>query len=188
MRPRRPADLVSRCGFPVAVVLAGAIALGIASAAPAAPRCTGVPTRGCLLPFPNDFALTKRDASTPTGRRVAFSLAEMPANSSGTHIDPTELNRNDGFSPGEPIIVHVAALNSQAAFKRARIVPVNDLAQYMRPNQPLLLLDEATGRREDVGGRVYPHLVPRREPQHHPPSGQEPRSGTPLRRGTAESA
>jgi hypothetical protein len=160
MQPRRPADLVSRCGFPVAVVLAGAIALGIASAAPAAPRCTGVPTRGCLLRFPNDFALTKRDASTPTGRRVAFSVAEMPANSSGTHIDPTELNRNDGFSPGEPIIVHVAALDSQAAFKRARIVPVNDLAQYMRPNQPLLLLDEATGRRQIVWGELDANSVP----------------------------
>ena len=109
-----------------------------------------MPTRGCLLPFPNDFALTKRDASTPTGRRVAFSVSEMPANSAGTHIDPTELNRNDGFSPGEPIIVHVPSLGSQAAFKRSRIVPVNDLAQHMRPSQPLLLLDEATGRRQIV--------------------------------------
>jgi hypothetical protein len=145
---------VSRCGFSVAVVLAATIALGIASAAPAAPRCTGVPTKGCLLPFPNDFALTKRDASTPTGRRVAFSLAEMPADSSGTHIDPTELNRNDGFSPGEPIIVHVATLSSQAAFKRSRIVAVNDLAEYVRPNQPLLLLDEATGRRQIVWGEL----------------------------------
>ena len=72
----------------------------LASAAVAVPRCTGVPTRGCLLPFPNDFALTKRDASTPTGRRVAFSLAEMPANSSGTHIDPTELEPQRRVQPG----------------------------------------------------------------------------------------
>ena len=148
----------SRC-FIGAVVLAGVIALGGASAAVAVAHCTGVPARGCLLPFPNDFALTKRDASTPTGRRVAFSLAEMPANSSGTHIDPRELDRNDGFSPGEPIIVHVPSLKSQAAFTRSGIVPVNDLARYRRRNQPLLLLDEGTGRRQIVWGELDANSV-----------------------------
>jgi hypothetical protein len=149
--PRRPALLV--------VVAAGLVALALPATAPAATSCTGVPKRGCLLPFPNDFALTKQDRSAPTGRRVAFTRAEMPANSSGKHIDPAEWNRNDGFSPGQPIIVHVPSLTSQARLRSSGIVPVNDLAKYLKPRQPLLLLDEATGRRQIVWGELDANQV-----------------------------
>ena len=137
--------------IPALCLLAG---FGYGSPVFAAKRCTGVPTKGCMLPFPNDFALTRHDASSATGRRVAFTRAEMPANSAGVHIDPTEWNRNDGFSPGDPIVVHVSSLRNQAAFRRSRIVPVNDLAQYTAARQPLLLLDEATGRRQIVWGEL----------------------------------
>src|SRR3954451_4599341 len=125
------------------VVAAALIALVVPATSSAAPRCTGVPTRGCLLPFPNDFALTKADRSSATGRRVAFLRAAMPANKSGRRIDPREWNRNDGFSPGQPIIVHVPSLTTQGRFRSSGIVPVTDLAKYTRPRQPLLLLDEA---------------------------------------------
>jgi len=103
------------------------VALVLPTAALAA-RCDGVPTNGCLLPFPNDATQTKADKRTPTGRRVALTSAELPVNKDGAKPDPTEWNRNDGFSPGEPIIVHVPSLRSQAAFKASGIVPVNDAA------------------------------------------------------------
>jgi hypothetical protein len=133
------------------------VALAAAFALPSsalAAHCDGVPRRGCLLPFPNDATQTKADKRTPTGRRVALTAKELPANKDGVRIDPTEWNRNDGFSPGEPIIVHVPSLKTQSAFQKAGIVPVNDLAKYKAKNQPLLLLDEKTGKRQIVWGEL----------------------------------
>ena len=59
----------------------GALAL-LPSAASAA-TCNGTPKRGCLLPFPSNVAHTKKDKASATGRRVAFTRAEMPANAQG---------------------------------------------------------------------------------------------------------
>ena len=39
----------------------------------------------------------------------------MPANTSGVRIDPTEFNRNDGFSPNQQITLKVPGLDTQAA-------------------------------------------------------------------------
>ncbi len=138
---------------PLVVVLAGFAVLALPAAAPAA-TCNGVPKRSCLLPFPNDFAQTKADRTTPTGRRVNFATSAMPKNKDGKAVDPREWNRSDGFSPGQPIIVHVPTLKTQADFARSRIVPDNDLAQYKAKNQPLLLLDEKTGKRQIVWGEL----------------------------------
>jgi hypothetical protein len=145
---------MSRRSGLIAVLVAALTTLALSATASAAPSCNGVPKRGCLLPFPNDFALTKADRSSQTGRRVAFQRSAMPANKSGSRIDPREWNRNDGFSPGQPIIVHVPSLTTQARFRRSGIVPVNNLARYTVPRQPLLLLDEATGQRQIVWGEL----------------------------------
>src|SRR5207244_2441513 len=71
-----------------------------------ADRCELLGQDRCLLPFPSD-RFTVADPSTDTGRRVDFNVASMPANTAGVHIDPTEWNRSDGFSPGAMIIAHV---------------------------------------------------------------------------------
>ncbi|MBN1530151.1 MAG: hypothetical protein JW895_13915 [Thermoleophilaceae bacterium] len=137
--------------------LALLLTLAVVAAVPAtaeAARCNGVPKQGCLLPFPNDYAQTKRDGRTPTGRRVALVRSELPANTSGKRIDPREWNRSDGFSPGQPITVHVPFIRSQAAFRRSGIVPVNDLGRYRGRRQPLLLLDQRSGRRRIVWGEL----------------------------------
>jgi hypothetical protein len=135
-------------------VLAAAAALLVLPTAASAATCNGTPKRGCLLPFPSNAAHTKKDRSSATGRRVALTLKEMPANAQGKHIDPTEWNRNDGFSPGQGIVVHVPSLKTQADFKRSKIVPNNDLARYKDRKQPLLLLDEKTGKRWIVWGEL----------------------------------
>jgi hypothetical protein len=85
---------------------------------------------------------------------VALTKAEMPANVQGARIDPAEWNRNDGFSPGQTIVVHVPSLTSQAAFAKSKIVPNTDLARYKDARQPLLLLDEKTGTRAIVWGEL----------------------------------
>ena len=136
------------------VTLAALAAVPAMPAAAQAAKCNGVPKKGCLLPFPNDYAQTKRDDRTPTGRRVHFVRSEMPANSSGSKVNPREWNRNDGFSPGQPITVHLPFIRTQAQFRRSGIVPVNDLARYRGRKQPLLLLDERTGKRRIVWGEL----------------------------------
>jgi hypothetical protein len=133
----------------VLVALAACVLL-VAPAASAAGRCDGTPRRGCLLPFPNDVGQTRPDRSSATGVRVALRRADMPANSQGVHVATRELNRSDGFSPGQPIIVHVPSLRTQARFRASGIVPITNMAAYRRPSQRLLLLDERTARRQLV--------------------------------------
>ena len=57
----------------------------------------------CILPYPSSRFL-RADASTPTGLRVHYPADALPANTSGKHIDPTDWNTLDGFSPG-PVIL-----------------------------------------------------------------------------------
>ena len=121
-----------------------------------AAKCNGVPSRACVLPFPNDYAQTKHDSSTPTGRRVALRRSAMPANAGGSKVNPREWNRNDGFSPGQPIMVHLPFLKTQAQFRHSGIVPVNDLAKYRKRRQPLLLLDQRTGGARSSGASWTP--------------------------------
>ena len=134
----------------------GALAalLLLPSTALAATKCNGAPKRGCMLPFPSNVAHTKKDKTAATGRRVALTKAEMPANAQGVHIDPTEWNRNDGFSPGTPIVVHVPSLKTQSDLTNSKIVPSTDLARYRDSKQPLLLLDESTGTPALVWGEL----------------------------------
>jgi hypothetical protein len=96
----------------------------------------------CLLPFPNDY-FTVADRLTATGRRVDLDQAATPANASGVHIDPTELNRNDGFSPGSAIAVLLEGLDARAS----GLAPVTDLARSLDEDAPIVLLDATTGRR-----------------------------------------
>jgi hypothetical protein len=96
----------------------------------------------CLLPFPNDY-FTVADRSTATGRRVDLARAATPANAAGVHIDPTELNRNDGFSPGSPISVLLPGLDAAAS----GLAPITDMARSLDRDAPVVLLDATTGRR-----------------------------------------
>src|SRR5262249_29737604 len=69
-------------------------------------RCDFMDPAVCLQPWPNDY-FTVADATTDTGRRLALNANSMPANKFGTHIDPTDYNRADGFSPGNLITVKI---------------------------------------------------------------------------------
>lgn len=114
-----------------------------------ADRCEFIAAGPCMLPFPSD-RFTVRDGRTPTGRRVAFSRASMPANRDGVRIDPAEWNRNDGFSPGQTIIVKVPRLDTAAALRRTGAVTLDDLSQYSRRDQPVVLIDARSGRRHPI--------------------------------------
>jgi hypothetical protein len=109
-----------RKGMPAA--LAGLLLLALAPSAfarSAATACDAFASRACLMPFPNDMNLTVRDRKSPTGVRVHLPAKAMPANKSGKRITTGDYNRQDGFSPGQTIIVNVKGLHTQKAFNRS---------------------------------------------------------------------
>ena len=114
-----------------------------------AARCETIASPGtnCLFPWPSDH-YTVADSGTPTGLRVNLDIASTPANASGTHIDPADLNRSDGFSPGESIVTRVPGLDNPTAFQKTGAVPLTDMDQAFAPNQPIVLIDASTGQRQ----------------------------------------
>ena len=100
----------------LAVALSGLMASAAAAAKPAA-DCQPYGKSPCLLPFPNNL-FTKPDRSTPTGLRVHLPAKAMPVNTKGQRVSVAEYDRNDGFSPGSAVIVHVPGLDNAAAFNR----------------------------------------------------------------------
>lgn len=105
-------------------------------------RCDPIDPRACLLPFPNDY-FTVADPSTATGRRVGVAQASMPVNRAGAHIDPTEWNRNDGFSPGSALLVYAPGVD----LARTGAAPITDIGRSLRRDAPIVILDAGTGAR-----------------------------------------
>ncbi|MCU1587825.1 MAG: hypothetical protein JWN31_1318 [Frankiales bacterium] len=104
--------------------------------------CDPTDHAACLLPFPND-RFTVADPSTPTGRRISISPLATPRNVLNKPIDPTELNRNDGWSPGSAILTSVSGLD----IKRTGLATLVDPAASLRADAPGVLLDAKTGQR-----------------------------------------
>jgi hypothetical protein len=102
-----------------------------------------------LLPWPND-SLTKRDRSTDTGHRLNLPVAAMPRNKDGVPIDPTDMNRADGFSPGSMIIVKVPGLDNAAALQRTRVPSLSNLARSLARRSPVVVFNARTGKRHPV--------------------------------------
>jgi hypothetical protein len=157
---------------------------GGAGAAPVAPvpsniGCDPIDPAACLLPFPNDF-FTVADATTDTGLRVAFSPAAMPRNGAevteggeGKPVDPTEWNRNDGFSPGSPVLTLVPDLdlhvtwgtqdrpfsevgeNEQGYFDYRDHIA--DIGLYEKKDAPIVILNTETGERHPFWSELDTH-------------------------------
>lgn len=108
--------------------------------------CDPTGAGACLLPFPNDL-YTAPDPSTATGRRVAIKPAWTPASSGGVNIDPRELNRSDGFSPGSAAIAQVPGL-SLDQMPTAPRVDTPSLSTVS--TSPIMVLDAATGEQWPV--------------------------------------
>lgn len=105
-------------------------------------RCDPLDPRDCLLPFPSD-TFTVDDPETDTGKRVAFVQESMPVNKDGVSVDPTEWNRNDGFSPGQPISLFVPGLDVE----QSGIAALTDIGASLADDAPIVLLDTDTGER-----------------------------------------
>jgi hypothetical protein len=107
----------------------------------------------CLQPWPNDW-FTTTDSQTPTGRRLNIDSMATPANREGKHVDPTDHNRADGFSPGNLLVTRVPGLDTPEAFRRTGAVPITDMARYADPDQPVVVIDAATEARHPVWSEI----------------------------------
>ena len=114
-----------------------------------ADRCDFItqPGEECLFPYPNDY-FTKADPSTDTGLRLNLNAASTPANSSGVHIDPTDINGSDGFSPGALLVLHVPGMDTPAGFAATGAVPITREGASVDADQPVVLIDAETRERQ----------------------------------------
>ena len=104
--------------------------------------CDPLDRAACLLPFPSD-RWTVADASTATGRRIELNPLQMPRNLANKPVDPTELNRNDGWSQGTPVMTSVPGLD----LRRTGLATQADPGASLRADAPAVLLDATTGER-----------------------------------------
>jgi hypothetical protein len=121
-----------------------------------ADRCDFIASPGnrlCLLPFPDDY-YTVRDRHTATGRRVDLQTGAMPANVDGAHIDAAPYNLNDGFSPGQPIVLRVPGIDSVEDLRATGAVPINHIGRFKRRRQPIVLIDAQTGKRAPIWAEI----------------------------------
>ena len=112
-------------------------------------RCESLGQARCLLPFPSD-QYTVGDPNTDTGLRVHLDPASMPVNVHGVSIDPTELNRNDGFSPGALIMAEVPGLD----LARTDEPRIDALGRSLQPDSPVMVIDADTRERIPVFAEI----------------------------------
>lgn len=94
----------------------------------------------CGYPFPNNV-FSVADASTPSGRRLAFSRATMPPTVDGFQGEPDAFNDRDGFSPGGTILAHLEGATSTGLADPLHI------ADSLGDDSLTILLDVTTGER-----------------------------------------
>jgi len=114
-----------------------------------ADRCDFLDPAVCLQPFPNDY-FTVNDPSTATGKRLNLNIDSMPANTRGVHVDPTDINRADGFSPGNLITIKIPGLDTPAAFENTGLVSEDDIHAYDDADQPVIVINAETGERQPI--------------------------------------
>jgi len=117
--------------------------------APERPVCDPLDPTVCMQPFPSNL-YTKADSSTETGLRLDIPAEAMPKNREGKPIDPTDINRADGFSVGNLISVKVPEVETPAAFNNSGIVPADNIAAYQDANAPVMVIDVETGQRHPI--------------------------------------
>jgi len=97
----------------------------------------GAALRSCMLPYPSDFFLAD-DASTPTGKAIAYTTGAMPRNAGGTPIDPTPYHSLDGFSPSTTGILHWP---QGVDLDASKVPPNTDFAASLEPASPTVIIE-----------------------------------------------
>ena len=116
-------------------------------------RCDFTDPAVCLYPWPNDL-FTRSDDDSATGRRLNLKRASMPRNKDGKPIDPRDMNRADGFSPGSMLITKVRGLDTLAAARRSKLPPIGNLRRSLAQRSPVVVIDARTRKRHPVWAEI----------------------------------
>lgn len=119
-----------------------------------ADRCDFTNPEYCLFPWPNNFFTAEND-DTATGINLNLNIASMPSNTSGVPIDPTEWNRNDGFSAGQMMLARIPEMD----WRQTAAVPITDIEASYDPNAPILLIDAETGERQLIWSEIDANIT-----------------------------
>jgi hypothetical protein len=117
------------------------------------PGCDFIGAAVCQFPWPNNY-FTKRDRSTDTGLRLALTKSAMPRNKNRKPIDPTDMNRADGFSPGSAMLVKVPGLDRPAAVRRSKLPPLTNLSKGLAKRSPVVVINARTGKRHPIWAEI----------------------------------
>jgi len=104
-------------------------------------ECNPLGGQGCMLPWPSSV-YEVADSRTATGRRLQVPIEAMPKNIDAVSVDPTALNRWDGWSPTGPLL---AAFGTE--------IDVSNLPTWknpdpsLGPDSPIVLVNADTGER-----------------------------------------
>lgn len=117
-------------------------------------RCDFLNREYCMFPWPNNW-FTTADSSTDTGLRINLSPLSMPSNVLGKPLDPSDWNRNDGFSPGQAILVRIPGLD----LARTGAVPLTDIAKSYAHDAPIQVIDAETGERQLIWAEMDANIT-----------------------------
>lgn len=112
----------------------------------------------CMLPFPDNY-YTVAEPSSPTGLRVNFKTAGMPANTHHEHIEAEPYDASDGFSPGSVILVKVPRIRTVQDVLATGAAPINKIAEYKNANAPVVVIDAQTGERWPIWVEIDSHAT-----------------------------
>ncbi|HUH03530.1 MAG TPA: hypothetical protein VML75_16145 [Kofleriaceae bacterium] len=102
--------------------------------------CNPLGGTSCLMPWPS--AVYQEEANTASGHQLAIPVGAMPVNIDGRVIDPTWLNRYDGFGPSGVIL---AAFPTGVAVDG--LPPHSDPDASLAADSPIILVNVDTGDR-----------------------------------------
>ena len=135
----------------------GPEALEVVALEAAARGCDVLDPSNCLLPFPSNHFTSAAPAGSPqhadnggTGLRINFNPLAMPRNVAGRPIDPTEWNRNDGYSPGQLIVSYAPGIQADADGRIPGAPAITDISDSLDPASSVLVFDTVTGELHPV--------------------------------------
>jgi hypothetical protein len=112
------------------------------------PGCHPLAVGDCLLPWPSAYYL-KADSSTATGYRVSLPASAMVLDQTGKPMDPTYLNKMDGFSPAGMMVA-----NLKARLDPKQLPAESDLTQSLDASSTVQLISVKTGERVPLFAEV----------------------------------
>ncbi|MGH7895295.1 MAG: hypothetical protein ACREQL_11550, partial [Candidatus Binatia bacterium] len=111
------------------------------------PDCDFLIEERCVLPYPSSRFL-RSDPTTPTGLRVHYGPQSLPKNVGGVHVDPTDWNTLDGFSPGPMILALFPDTGSPVAVGPGSTVAFHtNFARSLEADHPIVVMNADTGER-----------------------------------------